>query len=107
MTKRLIVSTITGAILGVVCIVGANLRFGGDLAVYFLFAFWFNRLLMGVLFGVLPPLEDWKLLVGRGIVVGLLVGFAFYSATDYFDHMGFAVSAAYGVILEFVAKKLA
>ena len=54
MNKRIIVTIITGAILGVFCIVGASLRTSGDISNIYLFAFWFNRLLMGVLFGLLP-----------------------------------------------------
>lgn len=101
--KRLIVTTITGAILGVFCIVGANLRFGGTLSNSFLFWFWFNRLLMGVVFGLLPACTIlWRLPI-RGAVLGLLISLIFYITSGYADLTGFLVGALYGIIIEFVA----
>jgi len=36
-----------------------------------------------------------------------LISFAFYSATEFLDLTGFLVGAVYGIIIEFVAKKIA
>ncbi|HHX59754.1 MAG TPA: hypothetical protein GX707_03290, partial [Epulopiscium sp.] len=36
----------------------------------------------------------------RGGLLGLLVSFAFYSSTDFKDHMSFIAGIVYGVILE-------
>lgn len=105
--KRLLVGAITGVILGVVCIVGANLRYNGTLANDYLFAFWFNRVLMGLFIGLLVPLKNPFHLIARGLVVGLFISFAFYSATSFLDTTGFLVGAVYGIIIEFVTKKLA
>lgn len=105
--KRLLVSGIMGALLGVLCIVGANLRYNGTLANDYLFAFWFNRVLIGLFIGLLIPFKNPLHLALRGALVGLFISFAFYSATEFLDITGFLVGAVYGIIIEFVAKKLA
>lgn len=103
--RRIVISLITGAILGVFCIVGAQSRFEGTLNNSYLFGFWFNRLLMGMVIGFLVSLSDMKLLLVRGAIVGLIVSFAFYSATEYHDLLGFLVGAVYGMIIELAAYK--
>ena len=105
MNKRIIVTIITGAILGVFCIVGATLRTSGDISNIYLFAFWFNRLLMGVLFGLLPVNLDLSKRLVRGFILGLFVSFAFYVSTEFNDFVGFMAGGFYGVIIEFVAYK--
>jgi len=105
--KRLIVSLIMGSLLGVVCVVGANIRYSGSLANDYIFAFWFNRVLIGLFIGLLVPLNNPLHLIIRGALVGLLISFAFYSATEFLDLTGFLVGAVYGIIIEFVAKKIA
>lgn len=103
MKKRLLVSLITGSLLGIFCIIGANLRFGNTLENAYLFSFWFNRFLMGLVIGFITfELNLPKRLI-RGFIVGLVVSFAFYSATEYLDLMGFLVGGVYGVIIEVVA----
>ena len=100
MNKRLLIAIITGAILGVFCVIGANVRYGGTLETSYIFSFWFNRFLMGVFFGLMPRENIlWKRGV-RGVLSGLFVGFAFYSSTEFLDLTGFLVSAVYGVIIE-------
>ena len=103
MNKRLIVSLIAGAILGVFCILGANLRFEGTLSNTYLFAFWFNRLLMGLVIGLASFKLDLKFRLIRGVILGIFVSFAFYSATDFLDLTGFLVGAVYGIIIELAA----
>jgi hypothetical protein len=107
MKKRMIVALITGALLGVVCILGASLRYQGSLEASYLFAFWFNRLMMGFVIGVI----DWPISLTKrlasGAIVGLFVSFAFYSATDFMDLTGFLVGAIYGVIIEYLAFRFA
>lgn len=97
--KRIAVALITGAILGVFCIVGAQGRTEEVLSNSYLFGFWFNRFLMGFVIGLLPDTDIVKRLV-RGLLVGLFVSFAFYSATNYFDLLGFLVGGVYGMIIE-------
>lgn len=103
--RRLTAATATGALLGVVCIVGALIRSGFDLAPAYLFAFWFNRVLIGLVIG-LPKghgqqLPFWL----RGAILGFLVSFAFYSASGYQDLIGFLAGIVYGVIIARVADR--
>lgn len=100
--NRMKVSIITGAALGVVCIFGALFRMG-SLPLYFLFAFWYNRVLMGAIIGFAPPGQGRSKLLIRGAIIGLLVSFAFYSATGFMDFTGFAAGIVYGVIIEYAA----
>lgn len=103
--KRIIVSLITGIILGIFCIIGASLRFNMTLSAGALFALWYNRVLMGLVIGVI----SFNLTIGkriiRGMILGLIVSFAFWSATGYSDHMSFIVGILYGAIIEVVAYK--
>lgn len=106
MTKRLLIGVLAGSVLGVFCIIGAQLRYEAGVTNTYLFSFWLNRFLMGFVIALLPNCKVlWRLLV-RGAVVGLLIGFTFYSATEYFDLTGFLVSAIYGVIIAFAIYKI-
>lgn len=99
-TRRMAVSLIAGAILGVVCIVGATVRAGGGLGAVFLFAFWYNRLLLGFVIGLLDGQKKLPYLLARGAVVGLVVSFAFYSSIGFGDPVGFIAGIIYGVLIE-------
>ncbi len=105
LTKRMKVSLVIGAILGVVCIVGASIRSGFGLDTIFLFAFWYNRLLMGFVVGLLDGKMGLPKVLYRGAGIGLLVSFAFYSSTGFNDPVGFIAGIIYGVIIEYVAFK--
>jgi hypothetical protein len=104
-SKRLLIGLIMGALLGIVCIVGAQIRSGGDNETLYLFAFWYNRLLMGGVIGLIgfPLAFKYKLL--RGAIIGIAVSFMFYVATSFSDHIGFVVGAVYGIIIEAVLNK--
>jgi hypothetical protein len=105
MAKRLIIGIIIGSLLGVACIIGAQLRYDGAVGGDYLFSFWLNRFLMGFVIALLPNCKVlWRLLI-RGALVGLFIGFTFYSATMYYDLTGFLVSALYGIIIAFVLFK--
>lgn len=99
------VSLIAGAILGVVCIVGASIRSDFGLDTTYLFAFWYNRLLMGFVIGLLDGTMGLPKVLYRGAGIGLLVSLAFYSSTGFGDPVGFIAGIIYGVIIEYVAIK--
>ncbi len=105
LTKRMKVSLITGAILGVVCIAGASVRSGFELNAFYLFAFWYNRLLMGFIIGLLDAKPGSPKVLYRGAFIGFLVSFAFYSSISFADPIGFVAGIIYGVIIEHVALK--
>ena len=98
MYKRLLTGMIFGAILGVVCILGATLRSTETLTDSYLFAFWYNRVIIGLAIGLMPkaPLKTYII---KGMIVGTFVSFAFYSSTNYFDLMGFIAGIVYGALI--------
>ena len=103
--RRLTAATATGALLGVLCIVGGLIRSGFDLSPAYLFAFWFNRLLMGLVIG-LPKGQGQQLPFWLyGGLLGLLVSFAFYSASGYQDLVGFLAGIVYGIIIAKTADR--
>lgn len=104
-TKRLKISIVMGAILGVVCIVGAMIRSGFEKDAIYLFAFWYNRVIIGLVIGLAGGNLAIGKAVGRGALLGFLVSFAFYSATGYSDPIGFSAGIVYGMIIEFTAAK--
>ena len=104
-SKRMKVSLLAGAALGVVCIIGALIRSGGSSGAGFLFALWFNRLLMGMVIGLMEDIKETPRMILRGAVTGLLVSFAFYSADGFGDAVSFLAGIVYGVIIEMVARK--
>ncbi len=103
--QRLIVSIAAGAILGVFCIVGASIRSGFEQEAFYLFAFWYNRLLMGLVIGLAGDKLGMPQVLLRGALLGAIVSFAFYSATGFGDFVGFLAGIVYGVIIEYVAFK--
>ena len=104
-SKRMKVSLLAGAALGVVCIIGALVRSGGGSGAGFLFALWFNRLLMGMVIGLMEDIKETPRLILRGAVTGLLVSFAFYSTDGFGDAVSFLAGIVYGVIIELAARK--
>ena len=107
LTKRMKVCIAVGAVLGIVCIIGAQLRSGFGRDASYLFAFWYNRLLMGVVIGLAGGNLGLPKALGRGALLGTLVSFAFYSATGFDDVVGFLAGIVYGIIIEYVAGKYA
>ena len=104
-TKRMKVSIASGAILGVFCIVGASLRSGFQSDAYFLFALWYNRLMMGLVIGLAGGNLGWPKLIGRGALFGLIISFAFYSSTGFHDVVSFLAGIVYGIVIEYIAYK--
>ncbi|MHC1787434.1 MAG: hypothetical protein AB9880_10275 [Christensenellales bacterium] len=104
-SKRMRVSLLTGAALGLVCILGALARSGFRVGFSFLLALWFNRLLMGLVFGLLPGRVAGLALAARGASLGLFISFAFFSATGFGDWVSFLAGLVYGLILELVIRK--
>ncbi len=99
MRKRIVFGILFGAILGVFCILGAQMRSDFTQEASYLFAFWYNRVILGLLIGVLTPIPFKQALL-RGALLGAVVSFAFYSSTGFSDLSGFLAGIAYGVIIE-------
>ena len=101
-TARLKTAIIMGALLGVLCIVGASYRLGIRGNHIFLLGMWYNRLLMGIVIGLLADKKKLKLIL-RGAILGLLVSLAFFISTEFQDLTGFLAGIAYGVIIDYVS----
>jgi hypothetical protein len=106
-TRRMKVSLLCGAALGVVCIFGAMVRSGGTAGIAFLFALWFNRLLMGMVIGAIKEEAGTAGLILRGALIGLAVSFAFFSTAGFSDVVSFLAGIVYGVIIELIARRYA
>lgn len=100
MTKRLKLALIGGAVLGVVCVVGAYLRSGSSASPALIFALWYNRVIIGLAVGAPWKTTGKNQALLRGAILGLMVSFAFYSATGFKDPVSFIAGIVYGVILE-------
>ena len=100
MKRRLLWALIGGALLGLICVVGAYLRSGGTASVDFIFSLWYNRVIMGLVVGAPWVIVEGRKALLRGALIGLAVSFAFYSSTGFSDHISFAAGIVYGVILE-------
>ena len=106
LSKRMKICLITGALLGVVCIVGASVRSGFHSEPYFLFSLWYNRVILGLVIGLSGRSLNLSGSVVRGAALGLVVSFAFYSSIGFTDTVSFLAGVLYGMIIEYVAFKL-
>ena len=106
--KRLTIALIAGAILGVFCIIGVGWRLGFTGNEMYLFAMWYNRVVMGLLIGLASQLKiiksDKNYLI-RGLILGIIVTLAITFSTNFKDIPSFFAGIAYGVIIDFVATK--
>lgn len=106
MKKRLIISLIAGAILGIFCIIGARIRMGETASNLFLFSTWFNRIVLGLAIGLYTPKnKDVKISILRGGTIGLIISFSLFTATNFIDIPGFIAGIVYGIIIDFFATK--
>ncbi|MFB6088448.1 MAG: hypothetical protein ABEK36_01575 [Candidatus Aenigmatarchaeota archaeon] len=104
--RRIEISLISGALLGVICIFGVGLRMGFDGNYPFLFSLWYNRLLMGFLIGTaseLKLIKSNKNFVARGVLIGLLVTSAHSFTTQFTDLPSFFAGIIYGIVIDFIA----
>ncbi len=104
--QRMKIALLMGVILGIVCIIGASVRSDTTPQWHWLFALWYNRLLMGGVIG----LSIWRsnkmsVVLLRGGTIGLIVSFAFYSATGFADVISFLAGIIYGMIIDFSATR--
>jgi hypothetical protein len=106
MNKRLIISIITGGILGIICILGASLRAGGWSGnELYLFALWYNRVIIGLMVGLAGERQlikgGWNPVL-RGGLLGLLVSAAFFLSAGLQDGTAFFAGILYGIIIDYI-----
>ena len=106
--KRLIIAIITGAILGIFCIIGISIRLGFAGNELFILATWINRVILGLVIGLAPYYKikkDTKNILFRGAFFGLIISGSFHLATAFKDTPGFIAGIVYGVIIDYIATK--
>ncbi len=111
--RRVAIATITGAVLGVACIIGVGARIpGGYLPnIIFLIGMWYNRVIMGILIGLAGNMvlikssgeKNLRNAVIRGLLFGILVSFAIFLSTEFRDIPALFAGFAYGPIIDLVA----
>jgi len=107
MKKRIYTATITGAILGIFCIIGVGFRLGFSGNEILLFSTWFNRIVMGFAIGLASPIKISKKhnTISRGLLFGLIFSFAHYASSNFTDLIGFIAGIFYGIIIDYFATK--
>lgn len=107
MKKRITIALVSGAVLGLFCILGASVRFGWDGNQILIFSLWYNRLVMGLLIGLAGELTlvkgnyNWAF---RGIFLGLVVSAAYFLTAGATDWVSFIAGVIYGFIIELVLR---
>ena len=100
MSIRMKTSLIGGVLLGIVCVIGAYVRSGSSASPNFVFALWYNRVIIGLVIGAPWSSIDRNKALLRGAVLGLLISFAFYATSGFVDPVSFVAGIVYGVIIE-------
>ena len=103
--KRLIAGAISGALLGVLCLIGASQRAGGWAGnEWMLFGLWFNRLLLGLIIGsIFVPKIVPRYIIA--ILWGLAMGFGWYVSSGMHDLAAFLITMLYAIIIESAASQ--
>ncbi|MBD3406061.1 MAG: hypothetical protein GF411_08055 [Candidatus Lokiarchaeota archaeon] len=114
--RRLGISIVLGAVLGVLCIIGVGSRLPGGIIpnIIFLIGMWYNRVVMGLVIGLA---DDVMILKGkeksnipnaviRGLLFGILISSAIFLSTEFRDLPGLFAGFAYGVIIDAIATKV-
>jgi len=106
--KRLQISLLAGAVLGIFCIIGMGLRLGFANNELFLLAAWYNRVIMGLVIGLVGGISIIKGKsnpLARGLGFGLMISLAFHLSTGLRDPIGFGAGIVYGPIIDYIASK--
>lgn len=111
--KRLGIAILTGALLGILCIIGVGARIpGGYFAnIIFLIGMWYNRVIMGLVIGFADEIviikgennRMWANTIIRGLLFGIIVSVAIFLSTEFRDIPSLFAGIAYGVIIDLVA----
>ena len=110
--KRLGISTVTGAILGVFCILGAMQRIGETFSenLPYLMGIWAMRVILGIVIGLAGSIvifkgekwQPWVNAVIRGILFASILSVAILLIDPFRDYATFAAGIAYGPIIDLI-----
>ena len=106
--KRVIISILLGALLGVVCIIGVSVRLGFDGNELFILATWVNRVVLGLVIDLAPYYKiknSLRNILLRGLLLGFVISGSFYLATEFRDALGFFAGVVYGIIIDYLATR--
>jgi len=106
--KRLTIAILTGAILGIFCIIGVSLRMGFIGNELFILSTWINRIILGLVIGLSPYYKiktNTKNIIFRGAFLGFIISGSFYLATSFKDTPGFFAGIIYGIIIDYISTK--
>lgn len=107
-SKRLIIAILTGAVLGIFCIVGISIRLGFAGNELFILATWVNRVVLGLVIGLAQYHKinnNIKSILFHGALFGFIISGSFYLATAFKDTPGFFAGIVYGVIINYIATR--
>jgi hypothetical protein len=108
MNKRLVISILAGAVLGIFCIIGISIRLGFTGNELFILATWVNRVIIGLVIGLAPYYKinnTTKNIIFRGALFGFIISGSFFLATEFKDMPGFIAGIFYGIIIDFISTK--
>ncbi len=117
-TKRILIATVTGGILGIFCILGQSQRMPENPlpnATIYLIGAWYNRVIMGILIGFVGkwhPINKSTNLntVLRGVILGILVSISFGLLQQRLELIYFFAGIVWGIlndlITTFVMKRI-
>jgi hypothetical protein len=105
-SERIYTGILSGAILGVFCIIGVGTRIGFKGNIVYLIGMWYNRIIMGLILGLSAEvilLENPKYnSILRGAIIGLIVTKGILLSTSFKDIPSFFAGIAYGVIIDLI-----
>ncbi|MCG3254622.1 MAG: hypothetical protein H7646_00985 [Candidatus Heimdallarchaeota archaeon] len=114
--RRFWISTLTGALLGVACILGVGQRITGTYAenIIYLMGIWAMRVVLGMLIGLADGIiiikgEQWQKWLNagiRGTILGLITSAAVLLIDPFLGFTTFAAGIAYGPITDLIATWL-
>ena len=107
--KRITVSILTGAFLGIFCIIGVGTRIGFNSNIIYLIGMWYNRVIMGLLVGLAGEIilieNDSNNSILRGAIIGLVVTTGILLSTSFKDIPSFFAGIIYGIIIDYISTK--
>jgi hypothetical protein len=112
--RRISISVVVGAILGVLCVIGVGVRIPGHYSnVVYLTAVLYNRVIMGLVIGLASPVTiiksnseiNYANSLVRGIIIGSIVSSAALLLSDTLpiDWLGWFMGLLYGSIINVIA----
>jgi hypothetical protein len=109
--RRILISVLIGAILGLFCIIGVGSRLGYIGNEVYLIAMWYNRVIMGLFLGLSGEIiffENNQTLnsILRGMLFGIIITTAIFLSTNFRDIPSFFAGIFYGVIIDIVSSRL-